>query len=196
MNKIQAKPLEKLTSLFVFIASFFIYIYKTINPQTVNEEEEEVIVRNRFEKKLFQMKEYTRANFYFVSTDIVDSTRLWNVDPKTMSKHIEFHHRIGSILIHNCEGYESKKEGDAYFAVFENGLDAFRFANEFQNALKGRLMIRIGICEGEALIVKVDEKYIFIGEACNKANFICNAGDRFDFLISGYNYFPMPKKSK
>lgn len=196
MAKNQIKSLEKLTTLFLFITSIFMYIYHTIKPHISNQEEEEVIVRNKFEKKLFKYQNYSRKHFYYVSTDIVDSTRLWNIDPGTMSKNIEFHHRIGSMLIHSCEGYESKKEGDAYFAVFENGQDAIEFANEFQNALKGRLILRIGICEGEALIVNVDEKYVFIGEASNKANFICNAGDPFEVLISGYNYFPMPKKSK
>ncbi|KAM0676927.1 hypothetical protein BDAP_002520 [Binucleata daphniae] len=150
---------------------------------------------NKLEKKISSLPNFSKDHFYFVSTDIVDSTRLWNTKPNYMRREIAYHHRVGSILIYQLDGYESKKEGDAYFAVFDNLINAVKFATEFQKLMMGRLSLRIGISKGEAIVVHVDERYLFLGNAATHANSVCDAGDADEILIDGYNYFSMNNNS-
>ncbi|KAM0674073.1 hypothetical protein GVAV_002593 [Gurleya vavrai] len=113
-----------------------------------------------------------------------------------MYKYVGRHHRVGSVLIHDLNGYESKKEGDAYFAVFEDAESACEFAKNFMRDLKKRLWIRIGICEGEAMIFRVDNKITFLGDVCTMVDNVCNAADPHEILVCGFNYFPLTLRAK
>lgn len=187
MARLYNKSFEKFSTLLILITTFFQLIIHKIKPKKVKEQRNEK--RNKLEREICQLPNYSKSNFYFVSTDIVDSTMLWNRSPEFMRREIAHHHRVGSMLIHEFDGYESKKEGDAYFAVFKNLRNAIKFAIEFKKSMAGHLSLRIGISKGEAVIVFVDERYLFMGNASYHANFVCDAGDTDEILIDGYNYF-------
>lgn len=147
---------------------------------------------NRFETTLRTLSDFYRGEFVFVLTDIADSTYLWNNYTAFMSDIIKIHHRIGTILIYENNGYEIKKEGDSYFAVFENLESARNFAIFFMNEIDRRcnkfgpsVKVRIGIDKGECFVVRDGESLRFYGDGPNGANRLCSSCEPGEISIYG-----------
>ncbi len=73
----------------------------------------------------------------FLLTDIAESTRGWEADPRAMRSAIRRHDQVlrSTIRAHGGRVRTSKGEGDSFFAEFDNASDAVAAACEIQLAL-------------------------------------------------------------
>lgn len=147
---------------------------------------------NRFEKSLRTLSNLYYGEFVYVLTDIVDSTYLWNNYTMMMREIIRIHHTIGTRLIYENNGYEVKKEGDSYFAVFEDIQAARNFAIIFMNEIDHRcnqfgpsVKLRIGIEKGFCFVIKDGKELRFYGDGPNRANKLCIGCNPGEISISG-----------
>ncbi|KNC52568.1 uncharacterized protein AMSG_08135 [Thecamonas trahens ATCC 50062] len=72
---------------------------------------------------------------FIMSTDIQDSTMLWETCPEEMIYVLDTHNAIMRGAIENNAGYEFKTEGDAFFAAFATVADALRCCTAAQERL-------------------------------------------------------------
>eukprot|EP00756_Hemistasia_phaeocysticola_P012695 Hpha_TRINITY_DN15223_c4_g5::TRINITY_DN15223_c4_g5_i1::g.67162::m.67162 len=70
-----------------------------------------------------------------VFTDIVGSTRLWELAPVTMAEALQQHNNIARELIAKHRGYEVKTIGDSFMIAFDDPVNAVLFAVHFQEEL-------------------------------------------------------------
>ena len=81
-------------------------------------------------------EEAPMGHVYIVSTDIEDSTRLWEAEPNGMEAVLEAHNEIMRDAIGETGGYEFKTEGDAFFVAFHTPLAALSFCLSVQLRLQ------------------------------------------------------------
>eukprot|EP01062_Namystynia_karyoxenos_P010681 TRINITY_DN137_c0_g4_i1.p1 TRINITY_DN137_c0_g4~~TRINITY_DN137_c0_g4_i1.p1 ORF type:complete len:1170 (+),score=345.05 TRINITY_DN137_c0_g4_i1:116-3625(+) len=67
-----------------------------------------------------------------VFTDIKGSTSLWEQATEAMGISLKLHNKIMREAIAECNGYEVKTVGDAFFVVFQDAADACRFGVKAQ----------------------------------------------------------------
>eukprot|EP00470_Lotharella_oceanica_P001897 CAMPEP_0170176532 /NCGR_PEP_ID=MMETSP0040_2-20121228/9393_1 /TAXON_ID=641309 /ORGANISM="Lotharella oceanica, Strain CCMP622" /LENGTH=243 /DNA_ID=CAMNT_0010418889 /DNA_START=1 /DNA_END=732 /DNA_ORIENTATION=- len=67
-----------------------------------------------------------------VFTDVQSSTKLWENRKMEMAEAITIHDNILRGLLKRHKGYEVRTEGDAFFVVFGNIIDAFNWCFESQ----------------------------------------------------------------
>ena len=104
------------------------------------------------------MSELPSGTVTFLFTDIQDSTRLWDQDPKTMSQALVRHDEIIERLTQQYNGFivRPRGEGDSRFAVFVRAMDGVVAAAAIQRAFAAEswpreisLSIRMGLHTGE-----------------------------------------------
>lgn len=98
------------------------------------------------------MAEQDMERLTFVLTDLVGSTRRWEVDPDGTAALLEEHDRIVASVVarHGGELIRSKGEGDSTFSTFLRSPDALRAAADVVRELPDGLEVRIGIHTGAA----------------------------------------------
>jgi predicted ATPase/class 3 adenylate cyclase/DNA-binding CsgD family transcriptional regulator len=110
----------------------------------------------------------------FVLTDIVGSTRLWEIAPAAMETALARHEEIltGVMADHRGVLLKDRGEGDSTFSVFTLATDALAAAYEAQVALVAArwpratpLRVRVAVHTGESLERDGD----FLGPAVNRA---------------------------
>ncbi|OAG31724.1 hypothetical protein NEDG_00199 [Nematocida displodere] len=144
-----------------------------------------------------------------VFTDIVNSTRLWALDPIKMREVSKMHNNTVRELIRQLGGYEVKTEGDAFMLIFYDDLCATRFGYEIHRRLlhknwlemaiehnpliysKGApiyrgIQIRVGISKGACVIENdpITKRLDFYGKAVIEAARLCNLANGGETLIS------------
>ncbi|KNC53365.1 uncharacterized protein AMSG_08866 [Thecamonas trahens ATCC 50062] len=70
-----------------------------------------------------------------VTSDIQDSTALWEAEPDRMADVLDMHNDLMRRAIEKSGGYEFKTEGDAFFVVFDAVTDAAAYAVDVQRQL-------------------------------------------------------------
>ncbi|KAG0441687.1 putative serine/threonine-protein kinase/receptor [Dictyocoela muelleri] len=143
---------------------------------------------NNYFKDRSNSNDKTRKNkYFFVLTDIVNSTGLWVNNFHAMQKSIFMHNKLVISLCKSFNGYISKYEGDSFLLVFSNLKNAIQFSLELQYRLmfvnwneyilknnvyykkkekifmRG-LQVRISITHGCALKMKFQNNYSFLGD--------------------------------
>jgi predicted ATPase/class 3 adenylate cyclase len=110
----------------------------------------------------------------FFLTDIEGSTRLWELDPNSMSLAIARHDALAGDAIERNGGLllKARGEGDSVFAVFERAIDALIAALALQQALKTEpwpeqtpVRVRIALHTGDAEVRAGD----YFGATVNRA---------------------------
>ena len=93
----------------------------------------------------------------FLFTDIEDSTRLWEQNPKAMQEALARHDEILRRVTEEQEGYVFKTVGDAFCCAFATAPDALEAALDAQRALREeeqggttRLRVRMALHTGAA----------------------------------------------
>eukprot|EP00756_Hemistasia_phaeocysticola_P021376 Hpha_TRINITY_DN15771_c2_g1::TRINITY_DN15771_c2_g1_i1::g.40696::m.40696 len=79
--------------------------------------------------------EAPRGLIALVFTDIVGSTRLWELSPVSMAEALELHNDLARDLIAKHRGYEVKTIGDSFMIAFDDPCNAVLFAVRFQDGL-------------------------------------------------------------
>ncbi|MFN2235286.1 MAG: ATP-binding protein [Anaerolineales bacterium] len=119
------------------------------------------------------MSELPSGTVTFLFTDIQDSTRLWDQDPKTMSQALVRHDEIIESLTQQQNGFivRPRGEGDSRFAVFVRAIDGVAAAAAIQRAFAAErwprecsLSIRMGLHTGEGEFYAGD----YYGTAVNR----------------------------
>lgn len=67
------------------------------------------------------------GNVTFVFTDVQNSTKLWEYDPRVMMRSLTLHNEVLRTQMKRLGGYEVKTEGDAFMIVFSDPLAAVNF---------------------------------------------------------------------
>lgn len=136
---------------------------------------EKTVVRRRFElidstknPRLcvgFSCLKYTdrTVNFplkdcFILATDIVNSTLLYNENPRWMKAQIDTHDAIVKRLVKTFNGHIVANEGDSFNLAFQFVQDAINFALNFQDQLDEYgvdFKVRIGINKGPMFVRKV-----------------------------------------
>jgi serine/threonine protein kinase/ABC-type branched-subunit amino acid transport system substrate-binding protein len=63
----------------------------------------------------------------FVFTDVQNSTKLWEYDPRVMMRSLTIHNEVLRTQLKRTGGYEVKTEGDAFMLAFTNPIIAVNF---------------------------------------------------------------------
>ena len=129
----------------------------------------------------------SRTTGWFVFTDIVDSTRLWDTWPAEMAIALERHDRALDDVVTRTSGTPVKHTGDGMLLRFERADDAVEAAIGIQLALDGLeviaeepLRVRIGIDGGEVWARDGD----FYGPVMNRLARVMGAGHGGQVLAS------------
>ena len=119
-----------------------------------------------------QLAELPRGTVTFVFTDLVVSTRLWELERDAMSSALARHDEILRAAIAAHEGQVVKGRGDGVHAVFVTADDAVRASIEIQRLLgveswpvSEPLRVRVGVHTGVAELRDGD----YFGSAVNRA---------------------------
>ncbi|KAI4292501.1 hypothetical protein PAPHI01_1775 [Pancytospora philotis] len=91
-------------------------------------------------------------NCYILVTDIVDSTRLYDENPRWMKAQTDLHDQIARRLVRVFNGHVVGNEGDSFHLAFQNIYDAINFGNNFKDQLDElgvELSVRVGINRGQ-----------------------------------------------
>lgn len=94
---------------------------------------------------------FSLRNSFIVITDIVNSTGLYNDNPRKMNKKIKIHDDLISKLVKKYTGHIVSNEGDSFGLAFEFINNAIGFCTEFLNELEMErvgLDVRVGINTG------------------------------------------------
>jgi predicted ATPase len=119
-------------------------------------------------------------------TDVVDSTRLWSVDRRSMAASLELHDEIVRSSIERHQGYVFALGGDGFGAAFGRASDAVAAAVDINSALEAAawtgpaLSVRIGLHLGEA--EERDANYY--GPTVNTAARVADAGHGGQVLLT------------
>src|SRR5918912_1233213 len=124
----------------------------------------------------------------FLFTDIEDSTKLWERNPKAMQLALARHDEILREAIDVRRGYVFKTVGDAFCAVFPTAQDALEAALTSQRALFseewseeiGSLRVRMALHTGEAEERDGD----YFGPPLNRVARLLSAGHGGQILLS------------
>ena len=118
-----------------------------------------------------QLAELPRGTVTFVFTDLVVSTRLWELEQAEMSSALARHDEILRAAIAAHEGQVVKGRGDGVHTVFVTADDAVRASIEFQRLLGAEswpvsepLRVRVGVHTGVAELRDGD----YFGSAVNR----------------------------
>jgi predicted ATPase/DNA-binding SARP family transcriptional activator/class 3 adenylate cyclase len=126
----------------------------------------------------------------FVLSDVVGSTRLWEIAPAAMETALGRHDELISTAIAASGGVllKARGEGDSTFSVFVRATDAVRAAHAAQVALiaepwppDAHLAVRIAVHTGEA--IEQDDDYF--GPAVNRVARLRGIAGGGQVLISG-----------
>ncbi|KAK1350300.1 hypothetical protein LUQ84_000537 [Hamiltosporidium tvaerminnensis] len=144
-------------------------------------------------EKLEWLRSFFIDNIVIVITDIVNSTSQWNLYSEDMHKSIKLHNELSRKLIRTFGGYESRNDGDSFFAVFKDSESAIKYALNFQNGLLYQnwpdtivnhnkelyndsntpiyrgISIRIGIHTGKCTVCCFDRKLKYFGKTVDEA---------------------------
>jgi class 3 adenylate cyclase len=107
----------------------------------------------------------------FLFTDIVGSTRRWELDGERMAQLLSRHDEILSSAVDGRQGRVVKHTGDGLLAVFSSAADAIAAAVAGQRALAAAewpgepVQVRMGLHSGEAAEVDGD----YFGTTLNRA---------------------------
>ncbi|MFN2103543.1 MAG: adenylate/guanylate cyclase domain-containing protein, partial [Candidatus Promineifilaceae bacterium] len=108
----------------------------------------------------------------FLFTDIEDSTRLWDNDPRAMESALGRHDAILQKTIEANDGQIVKATGDGFFAVFAVAVKAIAAAVDCQRRLsseiwpeKTTIRVRMALHSGEAQVRAGD----YFGADVNRA---------------------------
>lgn len=63
----------------------------------------------------------------FVFTDVQNSTKLWEYDPRVMMRSLTLHNEVLRTQMKRLGGYEVKTEGDAFMIAFNDPINAVNF---------------------------------------------------------------------
>jgi predicted ATPase len=114
----------------------------------------------------------------FLFTDIVGSTRRWELDPEGMQEALTVHDAVIRRAIEGRGGEVFKHTGDGAAAVFASASAAVDAAIEAQRSLE--LPVRIGLATGEAQARDGD----YFGPAVNRAARVTDAGHGGQILLA------------
>lgn len=98
------------------------------------------------------------SDSFILATDIVESTRLYNENPRRMKALVDEHDSIVRELQKVYKGHVVANEGDSFHLVFEFVKEAVGFAESFRMQLKERgvsLRVRVGINQGRMHVRKL-----------------------------------------
>ena len=129
----------------------------------------------------------SRTESWFVYTDIVDSTRLWDAWPADMAVALERHDRALNDVVARTAGSIVKHTGDGMLLRFDRAADAVDAAIGIQLELDGLevttdepLLVRIGVDGGEVWARDGD----FYGPVMNRLARVMGAGHGGQVLAS------------
>ena len=114
----------------------------------------------------------------FLFTDIVGSTRRWELDGERMAGLLARHDRLLTAAVEAARGRVAKHTGDGLLAVFGSAADAVSAAVAGQLALAREdwgddaLLVRMGLHSGEAVETGGD----YFGSSLNRAARVMSAG--------------------
>ncbi|HUP27979.1 MAG TPA: tetratricopeptide repeat protein [Chloroflexia bacterium] len=124
----------------------------------------------------------------FLFTDIVGSTKLWDLYPKAMRAALARHDAIMREAVEANSGFVFKTVGDAFFAAFASPHQALNAALDSQRALRkeqwpeeiGALKVRMALHTGAA-----DEQGgDYFGQPINRVKRLLSAGHAGQILLS------------
>ncbi|HET7026447.1 MAG TPA: adenylate/guanylate cyclase domain-containing protein, partial [Candidatus Limnocylindrales bacterium] len=116
----------------------------------------------------------------FLFTDIEGSTKLLREIGAAYAAELAAHRRVVRDAVAGRGGVEVDTQGDAFFVAFGRASDAIAAARAVQEALDGRLKVRMGIHTGEPSMT--DEGYV--GMDVHRAARIAAAGHGGQVLVS------------
>ena len=139
------------------------------------------------------MAELPRGTVTFLLTDIEGSTVLWERLPEAMSLTVARHGHLLTEQIERHRGVviRSQGEGDSFFAVFPEAIDAVTAARDIQHALAAEtwptgapLRVRMALHTGEAELRDGD----YYGAAVNRCGRMRAVAYGGQVLLSGPTY--------
>ena len=139
------------------------------------------------------MAELPSGTVTFLLTDIEGSTALWERLPDAMSLAVARHAQLLTETIEQYRGVviRTQGEGDSFFAVFPQAIDAVTAAHEIQRALHAEpwptgspLRVRMALHTGEAELRDRD----YYGQAVNRCGRLRAAAYGGQVLLSGSTY--------
>src|SRR3954452_7011603 len=121
----------------------------------------------------------------FLFTDIVGSTRRWELSPNDMSAALQRHDAILHDSIEASGGYVFKTVGDAFCAAFPTVADGLAAALAAQTTLHSQpsglgLRVRMALHTGSVEVRDGD----YFGQAVNRVARILSAGHGGQVLLS------------
>jgi class 3 adenylate cyclase len=133
------------------------------------------------------MSEFPSGTVTFLFTDVVDSTRLWNLNHAAMQQAMAAHDEIIRSSIDGSGGVLVKGTGDGAFAVFASAFDAVDAAITIRDAIAARawdsdteIEVRIGLHTGEAEFRDDD----YFGSTVNRTSRVMSAAEPGEVLVS------------
>lgn len=125
---------------------------------------------------------YEKKRKIFLVTDVKDSTYLWNKHYEEMRRKMTNHHVLANDLVDKCHGILLRKEGDSNVAVFDEMKDVICFLVNFivnvekycNNDDGPRIDMRVGVQEGECLVVWERFQYDYFGCAAYQVFKTCD----------------------
>lgn len=135
------------------------------------------------------MSKLPSGSIAFLFTDIEDSTRLWDQNPKAMRIAVERHNTLLVEAIESHRGHVFKVIGDEFQTAFTVPIEAVEAALAAQRALiaedwgeVGAIKVRMGIHVGPGEVV--DQDYA-VSHTLNRAARVTAAGHGGHIFISG-----------
>lgn len=133
------------------------------------------------------MEDYPQGLVTFLFTDLVDSTKLWEIFPETMHASIARHDALLSQAINTHQGRIVKTTGDGVLAAFASPSDAISAAIDGQKRIQaedwgdtGPFLVRMGMHIGESRFREGD----YFGPTLNRAARIMSIGHGGQILLS------------
>eukprot|EP00026_Physarum_polycephalum_P001102 Phypoly_transcript_01103.p1 GENE.Phypoly_transcript_01103~~Phypoly_transcript_01103.p1 ORF type:complete len:774 (+),score=173.32 Phypoly_transcript_01103:1162-3483(+) len=153
----------------------------------------------------------------FVFTDVQNSTKLWEYDPRVMMRSLTLHNEVLRTQMKRLGGYEVKTEGDAFMIAFSDPIHAVNFClrtqadllqtnwpekllqhpdasedfnDEGDVLLQKGIRVRMGIYMGEPIHEKdtVSLRMDYFGPVVNTAARISNFAQGGQILLSSEIY--------
>ncbi|EJW02750.1 hypothetical protein EDEG_02843 [Edhazardia aedis USNM 41457] len=142
---------------------------------------------------LYSKEQHERV-FYFVLTDIVDSTKKWCENGVYMHYEMLWHAKMGEKLILKHDGYIINREGDSFFVAFLDKSSAVNFATEYYKKINERrknnnnsplsLQARIAVSEAFCVAFLDQYRYSFLGDEIDNIAGFCNNINRAGMIIA------------
>ncbi|MEE8375766.1 MAG: tetratricopeptide repeat protein [Acidimicrobiia bacterium] len=141
--------------------------------------------------------EYPTGTVTFLFTDVEGSTRLLHELGERYSAALDAHSKIIASRVSAADGLVVNTEGDAFFCVFSNAVDAVTAAVGIQRDLfdyvwptSGVFRVRMGIHTGEGTLGARD----YVGVDVHRAARISGAGHGGQILVSAETYALVGRK--